>query len=364
MAELIGKVTRGTAAGRLLAYLYGPGRANEHTDPHLVAAFGDPAELEPDRRPDGSADLRRLSCLLAQPHAATAGANYDKPVWHCSVRAAPGDRTLSDDEWAHVAAGIMDRTGLAPDDDDGVRWIAVRHAPDHIHIVATLARQDGRRPRIWNDFYRVREACLTAEEHFGLRATAPADRTAARRPSRAESEHAARHGWREAPRVTLRREVCAAAAAAGTEQEFFARLRESGVLVRQRASTRNPGEITGYAVALEHHTNRDGAVVWFGGGKLAADLTLPKLRQRWKPRGNQEECSADRRITFAERNAAYEYAAREARAAAREIRLCRASDPARAGDAAWAAADALHAAARALRSPQLRRAADAYDRAA
>jgi hypothetical protein len=104
----------------------------------------------------------------------------------------------------------------------------------------------------------------------------PADRTAARRPSRAESELTARHGWREVSRVTLRREVCAAAAAASSEQEFFARLRESGVLVRRRASTRNPGEITGYAVALEHHTSRDGAVVWYGGGKLAADPDAPE----------------------------------------------------------------------------------------
>ena len=47
----------------------------------------------------------------------------------------------------------MDRTGLAPADDDlGVRWVAVRHAADHIHLVATLVRQDGSRPRIWNDF--------------------------------------------------------------------------------------------------------------------------------------------------------------------------------------------------------------------
>ena len=74
----------------------------------------------------------------------------------------------------------MDRTGLAPAGDDlGVRWVAVRHAADHIHIVATLARQDGTRPRMWNDFYRVREACQDAEARFGLRATAAADRTAA-----------------------------------------------------------------------------------------------------------------------------------------------------------------------------------------
>jgi len=34
----------------------------------------------------------------------------------------------------------MDRTGLAPFGDAlGVRWVAVRHAADHIHLVATLA---------------------------------------------------------------------------------------------------------------------------------------------------------------------------------------------------------------------------------
>ena len=99
-------------------------------------------------------------------------------------------------------------------DDLGVRWVAVRHAADHVHLVATLARQDGTRPRIWNDFYRVREACQDAERRFGLRPTAPADRTAARRATRAETEQAARRGWGEPPRVTLRREVCTAAAGA------------------------------------------------------------------------------------------------------------------------------------------------------
>jgi len=122
----------------------------------------------------------------------------------------------------------MDRTGLAPEDDYcAVRWLAVRHAPDHIHIVATLARQDGGRPKIWNDFYRVREACRAAEERFGLQETAPADRTAARRPNRAESELAARRGGREAPRVTLRREVCAA----GREPAGCRLLRVAGTLM-------------------------------------------------------------------------------------------------------------------------------------
>jgi hypothetical protein len=465
---MIDKVTRGTDARRLLYYLYGPGKANEHTDPHLVAGFGDPAELEPERRPGGSRDLRRLAGLLAQPLAALNGTSYRKPVWHCSLRAAPEDRLLSDAEWARVAAAVMDRTGLAPEGDElGVRWVAVRHAPDHIHLVATLARQDRIRPGIWNDFLRVREICRDTEQWLGLRPTAPADRTAAKRPARAETEQAARRGWEEPPRVTLRREVCTAAAGARTEQEFFDRLSQTGVLVRHRHSTIHPGEVTGYAVGLPQHTAMDGGTIWYGGGKLAADLTLPKLRRRWTSSGAEHgvfpgrglspaaaravlrnmvttvagqvhdeagfftrlreagvlvrlrfseinpgqvtgysvtlpghdagdgtllwygggRLSADLtlprlrgrwdtarsttadhsgafRFTAPERDAIYSHAARRAAAAAEHIRRCAHGDPGQAADAAHAAADALHVAARALRNPELRRAADSYDRAA
>ncbi|HUY52724.1 MAG TPA: hypothetical protein VMV92_44655 [Streptosporangiaceae bacterium] len=81
--------------------------------------------------------------------------------------------------------------------------------------------------------------------------------------------------------MSLRREVCAAAAGASSEREFFAQLKQAGVLVRKRRSTINPGEVTGYAVGLAGHTTKDGGIIWYGGGKLAADLTLPKLRARW-----------------------------------------------------------------------------------
>jgi hypothetical protein len=196
---VIGKVLRGRSVTGLLYYLFGPGQREEHTDPHLVAGWRHPAELEPPLRPDGHRDFRRLNGLLSQPHAALGPRGFVQPVWHCVVRAAPGDRMLSDVEWGRLARDIMHRTGLAPhgQDDDAVRWVAVRHAPDHIHVVAMLARQDRTHPRHWNDFYRVREACQAAEERHGLRRTAPADRTAGRRPTRAEQEKARRHGRSE-----------------------------------------------------------------------------------------------------------------------------------------------------------------------
>ncbi len=85
----------------------------------------------------------------------------------------------------------------------------------------------------------------------------------------------------------------------------------------------------------------------------------------WDPsRRGAAERSGAFRCTVPERNAIYEHAARQAATATEYIRRCAHDDPARAADAAWAAADTLHAAARALRSPALRRAADSYDRAA
>jgi hypothetical protein len=353
---------RGERVAGLIYYLFGPGRREEHTDPHLIAGWRHPAELEPPLRSDGRGDFRKLCGLLQQPHAVLGPRGFARPVWHCAVRAAPEDRLLSDAEWAQIAGDMMHRTGLAPNgqDDDAVRWVAVRHGDDHIHIVAMLARQDGGKPRLSNERYRVREVCRAAEERYGLRRTAPGDRTAARRPTRTEHEKARRRGCSEPPRVTLRRTVSTAAAGASSEQEFFTRLDRAGVLVRKRMSTRNPADVTGYTVALAGDTGQRGGPVWFGGGKLAADLTWPKLRRRWEPSCN----GPAGRFTSEERNAIWEHAAKTVSSAATQIRSLTATNPTAAADAAWAAADTLHVAAAALGSRVLRQAADSYDRAA
>jgi len=362
---VIGKISvpRGEHVGPLLYYLFGPGRHEEHTDPHIVAGWRHPAALEPPLRADGRRDFTKLTGLLLQPQAAMGGHGYARPVWHCSMRAAPEDRMLSDDEWAGIAHEVMHRTGLSPygQEDEAVRWIAVRHGDDHIHIVAMLARQDGGKPSLNWERYKVRAACIAAEQRYGLRSTAPADRTAARRPTRAENEKAARRGLDEAPRITLRRQVTTAAASANSQDEFFARLDQVGILVRKRFSVKNPGQVTGYSVALPGDTTKDGGPVWYGGRKLAADLSWPKLRQRWTP---PRATPGSGHLTAEERNALWEYATRVAADATAQIRNLAWTDPAAAADAAWATSDTLHVAAAMLGSRILRQAADAYDRAA
>ena len=281
---MIGKVIRGKSVGGLLRYLYGPGKANAHVDPHLVAAWDEPNALEPALT---VADRRDFRPLIEKLNTPLAGARAPKEcVWHVPLRSAPGDRTLSDPEWADVVAEVLDRTGLAPrGDDGGCRWVAVRHADDHVHLVVTLARQDGRRAALHNDYYRVGEACQAIEERYGLAITPGRDRSAAARSSRAETEKASRLDKPAPARDLLRTEVQTAAAASRSDGEFFARLEGAGVKVRRRYSEIQPDQVTGYAVALPVElggtSTAAGEPIWFGGAKLAPDLSLPKLRAHW-----------------------------------------------------------------------------------
>ncbi|WP_431789372.1 hypothetical protein HLK56_33925 [Streptomyces sp. G9] len=139
------KAGSGESTAGLLAYLFGPGNHEEHTDPHLVAAWT-PGLPCPARTPDRMT-LSGLALLLDAPVDTLRGPKPAEHVWHVSVRNEPDDRVLIDAEWATVAAEMVAAAGIAPHGDtQACRWVAVRHADDHIHLVSTLARQDGRHP--------------------------------------------------------------------------------------------------------------------------------------------------------------------------------------------------------------------------
>jgi len=104
------------------------------------------------------------------------------------------------------------------------------------------------------------------------------------------------------------------------------------VLVRKRFSVKNPGQVTGYSVALPGDTAKDGGPVWYGGAKLAADLSWPRLRQRWTPlRAGPGRPHLN--LTAEERNAVWEHATRIAADATAQIRNLAGTGPAAAADA-------------------------------
>ncbi|MEV7088011.1 mobilization protein [Streptomyces sp. NPDC093085] len=279
---MVPKVRRGSRTHGLLVYLYGPGKRDEHIDPHLVGSWDG---FAPDPGRDTSADpdpkvtLARLTAALdlrVKQAGSTAPAQH---VWHCSVRTDPGDRYLTDAEWNTVARRLVHAVNLAPEGDpDGCRWVAVRHADDHIHILATMVRGDLRRPRMNYDFKKAQAECRRIEKGMGLRRLKPGDGTAAKSPTSAERFKAERIGQPEAPRETLREAVRRAVTGTVTEEEFFTRLREAGLRVKIRYAP--SGDAIGYNVALPGDRNREGKPIWYPGSKLAPDLSLPKIRSR------------------------------------------------------------------------------------
>ncbi|MFF7477009.1 relaxase/mobilization nuclease domain-containing protein [Streptomyces sp. NPDC008092] len=261
----------------LLYYLYGKGTHEEHVDPHLVASFDG---MSPDPGRDRAATKKDLGQLLDQPlHLLASDQRPEKHVWHCSVRAAPDDPILTDDQWADIARRIVAATGIDPGDGAGCRWAAVRHADDHIHIVATLVREDGRRPDHHRSGKRAQAEARLIEKELGLHQVAPGDGTAAQRPTSAERHKAARQGRERTAREELREAVRCAVAGARSDEEFFDGLAAAGLLIRKRAAP--SGDLLGYKVALPDDLNRDGEPVFYPGARLAPDLSLPRIRERW-----------------------------------------------------------------------------------
>ena len=211
-----------------------------------------------------------------------------------------------------------------------------------------LARQYRTRPRIVNERYRVRDACLAAEQRHGIGSTAPADRTAARASSRAETGKAARHGRGEPPRTTLRRHVATAAASAASVDQFFAGLDEAGILVRLRYSTRNPGQVTGVRGRASRRHRHDTAS---RSGTEAAS-SPPTCPGPSSPSGGPARPAPTPRRHQYEAYALWDYAARTAADATARIRTCTAAgNPAAAADAASAASDTLYTAVCRARQP-------------
>ncbi|MFE4828023.1 relaxase/mobilization nuclease domain-containing protein [Streptomyces sp. NPDC056672] len=261
----------------LLHYLYGKGTHEEHVDPHLVASFD---HLAPDPGRDPGAMKKDLQELLDQPlHLVEADRRPEKHVWHCSVRAAPDDPILTDEQWGEIARRMVAATGIDPGDGAGCRWAAVRHADDHIHIIATLVREDGRRPDHHYSGKRAQAEARLIEADYGLHRVAPGDGTAAKRTTSAERHKAERQGRDRAPREELRETVRRALAGAASTDEFLGRLKDAGLLVRTRVLP--SGDLQGYKVALPDDRNGNKEPIYYAGSTLAPDLSLPRIQERF-----------------------------------------------------------------------------------
>lgn len=317
---MFAKIGRGDRMSGLMAYLVGPGRANEHTEPHLVG--GDPAMLAWHDDNELSRDsAMRMARHLDRPRRAFGAEVNGGHVWHCSLSLRSEEGQLPDQKWQEISEAFVERMGFG--DHEGTkaptRWVAVRHGlsangNDHVHLVVNLVREDGTKASIHNDRIRARDLCRELEKEFSLeplesaelgRSSVPfeyAERQAvARRRARGTFEQQRRSGaehrtWTnvpaaerdglveaamvvDQPRWELARKVRACATASVDEAEFVRRMRQHGVLVRPRFADDRIDIVTGFSVASRPVVGE--RPIWYGGGHLAKDLTLPRLRAEW-----------------------------------------------------------------------------------
>ena len=283
---MIAKVTRGDGPGEAVRYLFSAGRHNEHEDPHVVAAaaaLGVSGGLRP-----SLAELEGLEAAMEAPSVLYGTEVAGGTCWHLALSTkGEVDRDLSDEEWAEIARETVRQLGFdAGGAQSPCRWVAVRHGRseagnDHMHLVVNLVREDGKVASTRNDFKRLSALCTDMERRYGLSAVeGRANKTAIPGLTRAETEKARRTGRDETERAELARVVRAAATVAGSEAEFVRFLRDAGLAARPRYDRVGGHRVVGYAVAEE--PSDGGVAVFFGGGKLARDLSLPALRDRWR----------------------------------------------------------------------------------
>jgi hypothetical protein len=287
---VIPNITRGASTLGVLTYLAGPGRHNEHRRPRLIA--GDtalmewtghgPLDRETTRQVAGALDRpRRLHgtrvVRTARAEDGGTGERRDAHVWHCSLSLSAREAGPSDERWRAITTEFVERMGFAG--EAPCRWAAIAHGPsaagnEHVHLVVNLVREDGSVASTWNDRPRAQAACGELERAYGLEVleSRAAGRGGLRGRTPAEDRRA---GPAPTSRERLERIIRGSAGAAASEHEFIVRVRAQGVRLRPRYA-RDQAHVEGYAAAL-----RGEGETWFSGGRLARDLTLPRLREHW-----------------------------------------------------------------------------------
>ena len=179
---MIAKITRGSRVGDIAAYLHGPGKANEHEYRAGSERVRGGQVIGGNLGRDGDRSGSRWAQDLRAAQATRP--EIKNAIWQTSLRSAPGDRRLSDAEWADAGQTFAEQMGFAEHP-----WVMVRHGEDHVHIVTSRVSETG---QVWHarqDFRQAQTAAKQLERDYGLK-EAPRQRAATRTrtPARAERE--------------------------------------------------------------------------------------------------------------------------------------------------------------------------------
>ena len=304
---MIPNIVTGGDTGGLMRYLVGPGRANEHENPHVIAGSRDIVrkwgDWETISVSQASEIATRLDAYMHETgtfptgkarrfNPATGAVEWNgeieaNHVWHCSLSLSPEEAALGDEVWGRIASDFMSEMGFSGTDGKApCRWVAIHHGSaknggDHIHIAATIVREDGTKWTPWYDQRRAQKACNVLEHRYGLLVVESREHARGSRCDSAAAQNAAkRAGTSRTDRAVLEERLRAAATTAASEADFVRRARRLGVRLHPRFASGRIDIVVGYSAALR--TENGQQTRWWGGGRIARDLTLTQLRTRWQ----------------------------------------------------------------------------------
>ena len=264
---MIGNITHGADFGGLGRYLYAVGKNHEaHVDPRAVASEN---VLRDDSR-------QWRSWVADMEWAAGQRPEIAEPVWHCSIRAAPEDRILTDAEWGQIARQYAERMELR-----NHPWAAVRHADDHIHIVVSRVNADG---VLWRDSFEY-ERNMTAlreieREHGLTRLDGEQERDTDRwaTVTKSEREKGKRTG-RDPDRAQLRDAMHEARdAARGRGPAAFEHELERREVLHRANTTKDGLRVRGYSVSRPGWLDARGEQIWVKASEVDRKLGWQRLQ--------------------------------------------------------------------------------------
>jgi hypothetical protein len=344
MGIMIPNITRGSSPARLLSYLFGKGRRNEHMDQHLIASSK-----------GGGGILGRLFDEQGKPRKpfSQIGEEFDrtyrvlerkgKPcapdmrgsknpqhehgkqrVWHCSLAIKAGQGIISDTQWRELARDYLKRMGLIDESgNDLVPWLAIRHGlsqngNDHIHIMVNLAGYgDWINP--YHDRIAAQKSCRMMEKERPELRELTDDLTRGksafqysqwRKWAQWKAAHDYGPGYAQLdtsertkllnqvaydtmPRQHMSRLVEACAADSRSEDEFIRRVRRCGLNIDPRLKKGvhkgefdSPDQVVGYTVTWR---GSDGWRERISGYALGREYTLKRLRSSWRDDRRDQE---------------------------------------------------------------------------
>ncbi|MBU2698806.1 relaxase/mobilization nuclease domain-containing protein [Pimelobacter sp. 30-1] len=306
VVEVIPNVVKGGNMYGLIRYLQGPGKVNEHENPHVVAG-DDFLTAWYGTETLGAASVKEITDYLEAPrlHFGTkvqaqvteqdpetgekrVTGYRDAHVWHCSLSLAAEDGPLSNEQWQKIAGDFMDRMGFTEASGKAPsRWVAIHHGKsengnDHIHIAASMVREDGTRwEGRYRDFQSAQDACREIERTHSLRTVGAEGLELHERGEKAaERGQADRVGLPTTAPKELGHRIRAAAVASSSEAEWIRRVRADGVVVKPFFAKGSTDVVSGYRAALKPGEYGE-KLAFYGGGTLGRDLTLPRLRENW-----------------------------------------------------------------------------------